>query len=200
MATAAAMLAEMPVSEVSLNELSRRAGLAKSNVLKYFDSREAILLELSGSELTDWVTDLAAGTAALPASAALRERAGLLVEIVVETLSARPVLCDLISSQAPVLERNISAETALTFKRSAAANYQRMIDAVVVALPEIGADGAARFIPPASMLAGAIWTHAHPTPAMLAAYDADPALAPLRMEFAPTLRQHLTTLMDGVLP
>jgi AcrR family transcriptional regulator len=44
--TAAAMLEEMPVSEVSLNELSRRVGLAKSNVLRYFESREEILLEL----------------------------------------------------------------------------------------------------------------------------------------------------------
>ena len=33
------MLAEMPVSELTLNELSRRAGLAKSNVLRYFESR-----------------------------------------------------------------------------------------------------------------------------------------------------------------
>jgi len=44
--TTAAMLAEMPVAHVSLNELSRRVGLAKSNVLRYFESREAVLLEL----------------------------------------------------------------------------------------------------------------------------------------------------------
>lgn len=31
---------------MSLNELSRRAGLARSNVLRYSESREAILLEL----------------------------------------------------------------------------------------------------------------------------------------------------------
>ncbi|HWD78120.1 MAG TPA: TetR/AcrR family transcriptional regulator, partial [Kribbella sp.] len=60
LATAATMLAEMPVADVSLNELSRRVGLAKSNVLNYFDSREAVLLELSGSELTAWVQDMSA--------------------------------------------------------------------------------------------------------------------------------------------
>ena len=49
--TAAAMLAEMPVAEVSLNELSRRVGLAKSNVLRYFESREAVLLELLDDRL-----------------------------------------------------------------------------------------------------------------------------------------------------
>jgi AcrR family transcriptional regulator len=47
--TAAAMLTEMPVAQITLNELSRRVGLAKSNVLRYFESREAVLLELLDS-------------------------------------------------------------------------------------------------------------------------------------------------------
>src|SRR6266487_3522129 len=55
---AAAMLAEMPVAEVTLNELSRRAGLAKSNVLRYFESREAVLLELLDSAWQDWLARL----------------------------------------------------------------------------------------------------------------------------------------------
>ncbi|GAB3947400.1 TetR/AcrR family transcriptional regulator [Kribbella albertanoniae] len=200
LATAAEMLTELPVNDVSLNELSRRVGLAKSNVLKYFESREAVLLELSATELTSWVDDLAAGIAAVPPAAPLAERAERLVDVLVSTISARPVLCDLISSQASVLERNISAETALAFKRSAALAYERMIELVTIALPEIGREGAMRFIPPASMLAGAVWTHAHPTPALLAAFEADPCLAPLRMEFEPTLREQLTTLLTGVLP
>src|SRR6266705_4770661 len=55
---AAAMLAEMPVAEVTLNELSRRAGLAKSNVLRYFESREAVLLELLDSAWQEWLGQL----------------------------------------------------------------------------------------------------------------------------------------------
>src|SRR5256884_6007587 len=51
---AADMVAEMPVAELSLNELSRRVGLAKSNVLRYFESREAVLLELLDSAWRDW--------------------------------------------------------------------------------------------------------------------------------------------------
>src|SRR5580693_1846669 len=56
---AAAMLAEMPVAEVTLNELSRRTGLAKSNVLRYFESREAVLLELLDAAWRDWLARLA---------------------------------------------------------------------------------------------------------------------------------------------
>src|SRR2546428_12712597 len=57
---AAEMLAQMPVAELSLNELSRRVGLAKSNVLRYFESREAVLLELLDLAWRDWLDRLAA--------------------------------------------------------------------------------------------------------------------------------------------
>src|SRR5580658_4524790 len=56
--TTAAMLDAMPVSEVTLNELSRRVGLAKSNVLRYFESREAVLLELLDRAWQEWLAEL----------------------------------------------------------------------------------------------------------------------------------------------
>src|SRR5690349_4029518 len=117
-----------------------------------------------------------------------------------EQRAERPVLCDLFSAQAAVLERNITTETALAFKRAAAASYEDMITAVVGVLPELGRDGAARFIATASLLAGAIWSHSHPVPAILAAYEADPSLAAIRMTFEPALTDSLTTLLYGVLP
>jgi AcrR family transcriptional regulator len=56
--TARAMLAEMPLSDLTLNGLAKRAGLAPSNVLRYFDSREAVLLELIDRETGEWLDDL----------------------------------------------------------------------------------------------------------------------------------------------
>jgi AcrR family transcriptional regulator len=196
--TAAAMLTEMPVADLSLNELSRRVGLAKSNVLKYFESREAVLLELFGIEFDAWVEDLR--EALRGASGSSGQRGALLVDAVVRTLAARPVFCDLISAQAAVLERNISTDVALTFKRSALRGYEGLLTVVIEAVPQIGVQGASRFIANASMLAGAIWNHSHPTPAILAAYDADPRLDAIRQEFTPALHEALTTLLYGVLP
>lgn len=45
----------------------------------------------------------------------------------------------------------------------------------------------------------ALWTHAHPLAAMLAAYDADPALAEQRLDFTTTLRDLLAVLVSGLL-
>src|SRR3954453_16417254 len=107
--TAAAMLEEMSVADVSLNELSRRVGLAKSNVLRYFESREAVLLELLAKSLHEWLDQLAADLpSAVRRRSAFKRRAEQLAGALVDSLVARPVLCDLISAQAGVLERNVS--------------------------------------------------------------------------------------------
>src|SRR3954463_1698588 len=55
---AEAMLAQDPTAEISLREISRRVGLATSNVLRYFESREAIFLELLARESTSWLDAL----------------------------------------------------------------------------------------------------------------------------------------------
>ncbi len=60
---AADMVAVMPVADISLNELSRRVGLAKSNVLRYFESREAVLLDLLDSAWRAWLDRLDAALA-----------------------------------------------------------------------------------------------------------------------------------------
>src|SRR3984893_16434038 len=52
------MLAQDLTAEISLREISRRVGLATSNVLRYFESREAIFLELLARESTSWLDAL----------------------------------------------------------------------------------------------------------------------------------------------
>ena len=194
------MLTEMPVADLSLNELSRRVGLAKSNVLNYFESREAVLLELSSTELTSWVDEPRDRARGHPSRDAAGRAGGAVGGGCGTHVAGRPVLCDLISAQASVLERNISTETALTFKRAAAVAYARMIEVVVGAVPELGAEGAGRFIAAASMLAGAIWTHSHPVPAIVAAYEADPLIRTVQMEFEPALRDNLWLLLRAHSP
>ena len=79
---ASAMLDEMPVAAVTLNELSRRVGLAKPNVLRYFESREAVLLELLDHFLQEWLTELAGELAAgIDENLPMAERAAAVVAI-----------------------------------------------------------------------------------------------------------------------
>ncbi|MFD7284846.1 TetR family transcriptional regulator [Streptomyces sp. NPDC059863] len=196
----AAMLTEMPVAQVSLNELSRRVGLAKSNVLRYFESREAVLLELLDIALREWL-DLLDGTlaTAIDATTGPYERGDQLAGAMADTLAARPVLCDLVSAQAAVLERNVSPRIAAEYKRATMANVTVLVRLIRAHLPELDEPDATKYAAAAVMSTGAVWTHAQPSAAMLAAYEADPALAVMRMDFTATLRELLEVLATGLL-
>jgi AcrR family transcriptional regulator len=198
--TAAAMLAEMPVTEVTLNELSRRVGLAKSNVLRYFESREAVLLELLDSAWQEWLAALEADLgAAVDATAPPDRRGDQLAAALAASLAGRPVLCDLLSAQAAVLERNVSTQVAAAYKRAALADVSRLGRLIHRHLGELGEPDAERLAAGAVLVAGALWAHAQPSAAVLAAYEADPALAVMRTDFTATLREVLEVLVAGLL-
>lgn len=198
--TAAAMLEEMPVAELSLNELSRRVGLAKSNVLRYFESREAVLLELLDSFLGSWLAALADELAVgVDPQAAPEVRAGQLAEILSRSLAERTVLCDLFGAQGGVLERNVSVEVVKRHKRSSLERLVAMVDLMRRHLPELG-DGAQQFCLMSLVSAGALSAYIPPPPSLLAAYAEEPDLAVLHMELRDALRDAFIAALVGILP
>jgi AcrR family transcriptional regulator len=198
--TAAAMLEQMPVSEVSLNELSRRVGLAKSNVLRYFESREAILLELLDQAGSQWLADLAGQlSAGVDPDGDERDRVDQVAAVIASSLGSRQVLCDLFSAQASVLEHNVSAEIAARYKRASLASFAALAALVRHHLPELGEDGSSLASFMAVVLASALWPAARPSEGMLAAYEADPALAAMRPNFEQALREAVAVLISGTL-
>jgi AcrR family transcriptional regulator len=198
--TTAAMLESMPAAEVSLNELSRRACLAKSNVLRYFESREAILLELLDRAMKRWLSELSGQLAAeIDPHASPRERGDRLAAILTRSVTPERVLCDLLSAQAGVLGQKISVEVVAGYKRAMFDNNTALAELVGRRLPELGEDGAWRVCATTLMLIGALWSHTRRSASVVAAYEADPSLASMRIDFADFLRDALTTLIAGTL-
>ncbi|MEV5490339.1 TetR family transcriptional regulator [Streptomyces bobili] len=198
--TAAAMLDEMPVADVSLNELSRRVGLAKSNVLRYFESREAVLLELMDVFLESWLTELADELAAgIEANAAPEVRAGQLAEILSRSLAGHVVLCDLFGAQGGVLEHNVSVEVVKRHKRSYLTRTEAMAELLRRHVPELGED-AQLFCLLILVSAGALSSYVPPPPSVLAAYADEPALGVFNLELRDALRISFTSTLLGVLP
>lgn len=194
------MLDEMPVADVSLNELSRRVGLAKSNVLRYFESREAVLLELLDDFLGRWLEELAEELAAgIEADASPEARANQLAEVLSRSLSERMVLCDLFGAQGGVLEHNVSVEVVKRHKRASHAKLVTMIELVRRHLPELG-DGAQTFCLMSLISAGALAAYVPPPPSLLAAYADEPDLGVLHLDLRDALRTSCSAALVGVLP
>jgi AcrR family transcriptional regulator len=194
LAAARELLGERPVADISLRELACHVGLAKSNVLRYFDSREAIFLEVLDTAWTAWLDDLE-GRLGDPAPAdpgfAREER---VAGEIAATLAERRLLCELISAMAPVLERNISPEFARSFKGRAAASTERLGALVRTRVPELSADGARQFALGVVILVSGAWPYANPTDAVAAA-TAELGGAP---SFAAGLAEGLTNLLAGL--
>ena len=197
LAAAAAMLTEMPVAELTLTALSRRVCLAKANVLRYFESREAVLLALLEAEVADWITELESAPAADGGSS--RERGDRFAELLATSLARRPVLCDLMSAQSTVLERNISAETALRHKHAVHGYLEVLVRFTAGHLPELGDEDAATLMQTVMLVAVAAWPASRPPQAVLDAYAADPALAVMCVDFADVVRRTTEVTASGLL-
>ncbi|WP_329457100.1 TetR/AcrR family transcriptional regulator [Streptomyces sp. NBC_01497] len=198
--TAAAMLTEMPVAQLSLNELSRRVGLAKSNVLRYFESREAVLLDLLDQATRAWLAELDDVFAkAVDPRAPARERGGQLARAFARSLEDRTVLCELAGAQAAVLERNVSTAVAATYKRAGIETTGMLARLVRRRLPELDEAAALRLAAGALLVAAALWTHAHPSDAVLAVYESEPELAVMRVAFRPAVEEFVGVLVSGIL-
>jgi AcrR family transcriptional regulator len=185
---AAEMVGQMPVAELTLNELSRRVGLAKSNVLRYFESREAVLLELLDSAWRDWLARLAA---ALPESTDV-------AATVTASLVGDRLFCELMSVSSAVLERNVSPDVARRYKLAAVANVNTHADLTRRYVPGLGTDGALYFAAGTLVATTGIWPLTQPSKAMLEVYE-DPAMALLRLDFGTALYEMLATLLAGCL-
>jgi len=118
---------------------------------------------------------------------------------VAASLAARPRLCDLISAQAAVLERNVSPQVAARYKRASVAGITALGGLILRCVPELGEADAFRLAGATVMTAGALWPHTQPSAAMLAAYAADPELAAMRLDFTATLREVLEVMIAGLL-
>ena len=98
-----------------------------------------------------------------------------------------------------MLERNVSPRVAAQYKRASLANVAALGGLLLGYVAELGEQDAGRLAAATAMVAGALWPHAQPAAAMLAAYQDDPALASMRIDFSATVREVLEVLIAGLL-
>lgn len=113
-----------------LNAIAARAGFTKSNVYRYFESREQVLLELFLAEMDRLVPSACARLAMV----AENDVAGL-AAVVAEEFSTRPRLGQLTAILVGVIEANVSEETIVRTKRTMAAQTALLAEALHQKLP-----------------------------------------------------------------
>ena len=85
--------------------IAEEVGLAPSNVLRYFGTREEIYFQVLGDAWNEWSQALERSLEGVPPSAAA------IAAVVSRTLCERPLLCDLVAYIGPSFEYNVSVES-----------------------------------------------------------------------------------------
>ena len=189
---AEALLAEMPAEEISLRELGRRLGVSKTHVVRYFESREGVFLELLNRLRLSWLEALASEWPPPPCEP------DRLMQDWADSLAARPVLCQLWSLLPSVLERNVSAGTVRAYKLTDLEHRTTLANLISSRLPALDADDALTLTRYAVVSLVGLWPFSNPTPTIVEA-TADPRLAGSRVDFAAMYGEILQTTLTGLL-
>ena len=181
------------VRNVSLADIAARVGIHKSALLRYFETREQIFLELAADAWRDWARELHARLdTAEPGSASL------VAELFARSFSDRPVLCDLIAHTPLNLERNVSPEAVRHYKQTSLGVVSEGAAIVHSVLPDLTLAESREFVASMASLAGSLWQIANPVPALAALYASDPELAQACVDLAPRLRRTAEILLAGL--
>ncbi|RJQ71583.1 TetR/AcrR family transcriptional regulator [Pseudonocardiaceae bacterium YIM PH 21723] len=184
------LLGERSVAEISLRELAAEVGLAKSNVLRYFGSREAVFLDVLDEEWAAWNDRL---DAALPAETPPEQVAAILAD----SLADAPLLCELTSVMIAVLERNVSLDYARDFKRRIMEHSARATQLIRRAVPALSEEDAGQFVTIMLIAVAGLWPCAQPNE-VLATVQAELGLPGGPEFFRGTLRDMLLTQLRGL--
>ncbi len=189
LAAAKALFASREFDEVSMEEVARKAGLAKGTVSLYFGTKEGLFLELVAEEMSEWRKET---SRRLGKGASGPEVAA----VVASTLSKRPALVRLLALLHAVLERNSDIDALRAFKK-------RLLE---ITLEAARSFGAALGLEQETGARLTLWMHAMTVglaqmtaacPSLIEVLAQDDALAVFRLDFRQELEAGLATLFAG---
>jgi len=191
---AAARLARRDgVRAVSLGDIAAEVGIHKSALLRYFETREQIFLELTGRAWRDW-----AGGTATTLGAVAREDDAAVATLLAESFAGRPLLCDLIPHTALNLERHASVDAVHAYKLTSLGAVELVAVAVAEALPSLGAESARELVSTLALLAGAMYQIATPPPPLAELYLSEPMLGHSLLDLPGRLERAASVTIRGL--
>ena len=184
------------VRAVSLAGIAARVGIHKSALLRYFETREQIFLELTAQAWQEWT----AGLHAALDDRASSDDAALVAEVFADSFARRPLLCDLIAHTPLNLERNVSAEAVRRYKLVSLGAVDEAAGLAGQVLTALTRAECTEFVAALATLAGATWQMANPGPALAGLYARDPDLARACIDLRERLRRTAEILLAGLIP
>lgn len=187
---ATCVLEENGVDGLTLQAIASRAGIVKSNIYRYFETREAILVELLLRDFVEIVKELEMQVSGEMTPADMANQ-------LAEMFASRKRLCELMSLIAPTMEKNISIDCVRDFKRALLGEATRAGAALQKGLPWLNAEEALNVFFTIHVFVAGLWPITSPPPVLEALYK-EPEFAPLKQDFSQALIGMITAHLLGL--
>jgi TetR/AcrR family transcriptional regulator len=175
-----------------LNAIAARAGFTKSNVYRYFESREDVLLALFLDEFDRLSDAIEAAISARPVG-----DTAAVAEAITVCFVAQPRCCHLMSIFSSVLEQNVSEKTIESVKRHLRRRTEGIVAALMNRLPGAKPEDCGWAITMTSALVAGMWPGVHPS-AAVAAVLAKPEFAHMLLQPERDLKRAIAALLAGI--
>lgn len=189
---AAMLMAKQGFDQVSLNGIARKVGVAKSNVYRYFESKEHIFLQLLKQDWEAWQQHLQGKIDALAGSNDIEA----LAELLAQSLAEFPRMCELMSVLASVLEQNLSEQALLEFKLESMQLAVGIVAQIHRVLPTVKQEKLLLLTETLIALVAGLWPLGNPSPLVQKVME-HPQLQPFQMEFKTSLQRSLILVLQG---
>ncbi len=177
-----------------LNAIARAAGISKGAMYRYFESREAVLMQLLIVEHRDCMAALEKGFKPLAGSGDARAVA----QAIADTIGDRPRYWLLLGALAGILEHNVTVETVTQFKRDLNAAIAPTHQALQAAIPRLSSETLFEYMAFLTMAAGGVWPHTRPSPVAREVLE-NPEFAHFKIDFKKTMQTHAQALLEGLM-
>ena len=187
------LLDEEGIEAATLSEIARSAGLSKASCYRYFETREAILLEIAIEEVRGWADELVDRLAPLTGNRDIDGTARAFAAVT----NNRGRFCVLLSSLSMVLERNVGETAILQFKRHFNSIAFETATATKAVLPDLSSAQLELFM---RFLAAAIagtWPAANPAPIVAGVMEREEFRA-VRSSFEDALFDYCRLMLIGL--
>ncbi len=217
LAAAAELARRDGVRGVSLSDIARAVGIHKSALLRYFETREQIFLEVTAREWRDWEAEVTAALGEIaPAGKGAKGRrdsggkrsgkragaadgpADAVATLLARSFVSRPLLCDLLPHAALNLERHASIEAVRAYKLTSTGAVAAVADALAGPLPELDVEARREAVSYVALLAGSMYQIATPPEPLARLYEEEPHLGHFLLDLEARLTRAATVVIAGL--
>ncbi|MEM6730007.1 MAG: TetR/AcrR family transcriptional regulator [Myxococcota bacterium] len=181
------------LAAATLSAIAEETGLSKANLYRYFESRDAILLELLMQENEVWARETQSDLHDLTGSNDVEAIAQRLSR----SLFERPRLCAL-TALSGMLYSKLSVESIVSYKLRGGGLMARTAEIVGPTLPALDDKQVALFVRYSTMILGQVWSAANPSSTIVEA-KTHPELAGASVDFVSTLQKFMHVFLHGLL-